>query len=131
LPPLGFLRASALASATTSGRLATLALAVCDALPLPSGRQLGDCGRLLEPRDGSEQLPYEDRSRGVLHEERRGRRRNEGVAGPTGKQDAGRGRLRFSRSRSRGAADLDRFNASKPARHGVEEEAHSQRQSRV
>jgi hypothetical protein len=42
-----------------------------------------------------------------------------------------RGRLRFSRSRSRGAADLDRFNASKPARHGVEEEAHSLRQSRV
>ena len=51
---------------------------------------------------------------------------------PTGSsQDAGRGRLRFSRSRNRGAADLDRFNASKPARHGVEEEAHSQRQSRV
>jgi len=42
-----------------------------------------------------------------------------------------RGQVRFPGSRDRGAADLERFDASKPACHGVEEEAHSQRQPRV
>ena len=38
---------------------------------------------------------------------------------------------RHGRNAQQGAAHLERLDASKPARHGVEEQAHSPRQSRV
>ena len=57
--------------------------------------------------------------------------RNE-IGGVSPQADAGRGGPRFSHDHEIGGRrNLKRFHASKPVRHGVEEEAHSQRQSRV
>jgi hypothetical protein len=76
LPPFGFLRASAFANLTTSGRL-TVALAPLNllarrhALAPPRRRQLGDECSLLELGDRAEHLADEDRGRGVFNEVRR------------------------------------------------------------
>ena len=51
--------------------LPALALPGRHALPLPGSRQLSDEAGLLELRDGPQDLPDEDRGRGVLEEERR------------------------------------------------------------
>ena len=58
--------------------LAALALAVGQPLPFPRRSQLRDSCRLFKLRDGAEDLAHQDSGRGVLEEERGGRRRDEG-----------------------------------------------------